>query len=77
MIGWVAIQRIQVKRRPVDRRVLDIARHLDSGGTVPPIHLARLADGNFVVCDGRHRLQAYKLIGWSYVLARYSRREQQ
>lgn len=53
------------------KRVLPLVAHLQAGGTVPPIRIARTTDGRFRIIDGRHRMHAFKLLGREYILARW------
>lgn len=64
---------IHSARRPCNRSVYELAHHLEKGGTVPPIHVKQSPfDGSFWICDGRHRIEASKLIGKRTILARYA-----
>lgn len=65
---------IDIDRLPFER-VLDLAIHLRSGGSVPPIHVISCPNGRFSILDGRHRFHAHKLVGRTHILARYGQRD--
>ena len=75
IITHIPIQTITTDHVPIGPRAFAIAQHLSSGGSVPPIHVMPLNTGVYRILDGRHRLQAHKLIGCRYILARYGRRD--
>jgi ParB-like chromosome segregation protein Spo0J len=60
---------IRIDRLPF-RRVLDLVRHLEAGGTVPPIKVQKTERG-FRILDGRHRFMAFKLLGRPTIPATY------
>lgn len=71
-LKWIPTQIIRLDRGPLGPSVMDLAIHLIKGGTVPPIHV-QIIDGEYWIRDGRHRVQAHRLIGREYILARFSK----
>jgi len=63
---------IIVEREPIGPATLALADYLRSGGSVPPIHVERLGNGQYKICDGRHRVLAYKLLGRNEIEAHYA-----
>lgn len=59
-----------VDRSPINPKTLGLVDFLRGGGKVGPIHI-QLVSGNWKVCDGRHRILAYKLLGRTMIEARY------
>jgi ParB-like chromosome segregation protein Spo0J len=55
---------------PVNPRTLALVDYLRSGGRVPEIHVERY-EGGYRIRDGRHRITAYKLLGWPQIDVRY------
>lgn len=70
-IGRLPIGLLDVDRFPT-KRVLSLVAHLAKGGSVPPIKVKKIYGGRYRVLDGRHRIQAAKLLGWSTILARWA-----
>ncbi len=66
----ISIALIDVDRYPM-KRVLGLVRHLEAGGTVPPVHVERTTHGRFRLLDGRHRIMAHRLLERPLILARY------
>lgn len=62
-----------VDRIPLNQRSLALVRHLEAGGSVPPIHVER-HDGCWWVLDGRHRFVAHKLLGRSHIWVKVAER---
>jgi hypothetical protein len=48
---------------------------LSKGETSPPIHVVPVEHGRFSVSDGHVRVQAHKLLGRDYILARYAKED--
>lgn len=74
-LAWIPTARIKLDHEPLGPSVFRLAIHLARGRTVPPIHVTPLRDGRFIICDGRHRVQAHKLLGREYILARYAKED--
>ena len=74
IVGFINISLIKMDHHPLNPSVLGLIDHLDSGGSVPPIKVASLKDGTFLIRDGRHRVTASKLLGWKTIKAKYSTR---
>ena len=66
------ISQIQMDHHPINPSTLALVKHLEGGGKVPPIHVQTLSDGNYRICDGRHRITAFKLLGRRMIEAKYS-----
>jgi uncharacterized ParB-like nuclease family protein len=60
---------IVLDRTPFNK-VLELVRHLESGGTVPPIHVELGANGQWHILDGRHRVMAFRLLGRQTIQAK-------
>lgn len=72
VLRWVPVSNVEVDRRPWGPTIFKLAIHLARGGTVPPIHVVQDPEtGRFFICDGRHRIQAHRLIGRKHILAKY------
>lgn len=65
----VLIESIAFDKLPINKTVLDLVFYIISGGEVPPIKLQRGGAGGYKLRDGRHRLCAYKLLGYKEILA--------
>ena len=64
---------IKTDRLPY-KRVLALSDYLRAGGTVPPIKVAKTETG-YEIRDGRHRLQAFKLMGREWIEVVYGQTE--
>lgn len=71
-IREIPLSQVDVDRLPINPSVMPLVKHLEAGGTVPPIHV-RVGEigGRFAVLDGRHRILAHRLLGRSQILARW------
>lgn len=72
---FIPMVNIKMDRWPICPQTLDLANKLNEGLEVPPIHVALTKHGQYKICDGRHRVTAYKLLGRSEILATYSKRK--
>ena len=72
IIDFINISLIKMDRYPLNEKTLDLIKHLERGGSVPPIKIARLKDGRFIIRDGRHRITAFKLMGRKRIKSKYS-----
>ena len=70
VIKEIPIDNIKVDRFAIQPKTLDLVDYLRNGGSVPPIHIYR-QNGTFILCDGRHRLTAFKLLGRNEIMARF------
>lgn len=70
----VPIGNIVMDRYQINPETMSLVRHLEGGGTVPPIKIYKLASGQFQIKDGRHRVTAFKLLGRESIKATYSTR---
>lgn len=69
---WMSLSQLQkLDRAPLTRRTFSLAKHLENGGTVPPIHIQYDSHGLWRVLDGRHRVIAHKLVGCRHILVRF------
>ena len=66
---------LTIDRIPINPDTLALVKHLDNGGTVPPIHI-QYALRKWYIVDGRHRYTACKLLGRKTILCRYGIRSQ-
>ncbi len=66
----IAISEILPCAAPSIGSVSSLVEHLMNGSTVPPIHVQKTKQG-YVVCDGRHRLLAHRILGRQFISARY------
>lgn len=71
VIREIPVRHIIMDRWPHGRRTLELMRHLEAGGTVPPIHVEETGDGRYRILDGRHRVLAYKMLEYQYIVARF------
>ena len=71
IITEIPVKKIKLDRQPISR-VFNLAKHMENGGDIPPIHVCKLPDGNYGICDGRHRVTAARLIGQKMITAKFS-----
>jgi len=64
------IQLYDNDKLPINKSVLDLVFFILSGGVIPPIKLKMGADG-WILTDGRHRVCAYKLLGYTQIEAKF------
>lgn len=57
---------------PLTPATLSLTKFIGGGGQVTPINLQYMGDGSYSVKDGRHRLAAYKLLGYTKIFAKVS-----
>lgn len=69
VIKNIPISNIVVDRIPLDR-TLSLVKHLEQGGSVPPIKV-EYKNGTYILKDGRHRVTAYKLLGRKFINAKF------
>ena len=69
----VQITTIQYDKLPINKSVLDLVFFILSGGIIPPVKLKASSDGWFLT-DGRHRIAAYKLLGYTKINAKFYRK---
>lgn len=67
----IPISNIIIDREPIGPQTFELAKFLESGGEVPPIHVEPTATGQYKIRDGRHRVLAFKLLGREQILAKY------
>lgn len=68
----IPIAQIQMDRFPLNPSTLALIKHYEKGGSVPPIKVSFLKNGNYRIKDGRHRITASKLLGREEILATFS-----
>lgn len=68
----VKVRNIIVDKYPINKATLDLVFYLMSGGEVPAIKLQKLDCGQYKIKDGRHRVTAFKLLGWDIIKAKCS-----
>jgi hypothetical protein len=70
----ILLHTIIMDRVPLDKKALQFAIEIQNNGReqFPPIKVARLANGQFEIRDGRHRWLAHKLTGQKQILAKFS-----
>lgn len=73
IIEDVPLSLVVVDHYKLAPETLALVAYLEDGGTVPPIHTARLPGGRHKLLDGRHRVTAAKLLGRTSIRARFSR----
>jgi ParB-like chromosome segregation protein Spo0J len=69
-IAQLPINLMVIDRLPM-KRVLPLVEYLKTGGTVPPIHVAKMGNGMWKILDGRHRYHAFRLLERATILAKY------
>lgn len=69
VIKDIPISNIVVDRIPLIR-ILSLVKHLEQGGTIPPIKVD-YKNGTYILKDGRHRVTAYKLLGRQFISAKF------
>ena len=66
----IQITTIQYDKLPINKSVLDLVFFILSGGVIPPVKLEAGKDG-WILKDGRHRVAAYKLLGYTQINAKF------
>jgi hypothetical protein len=74
-IKEICVRSIKMDRDPNNRDTYLLAKYLEHGGSVPPIHVAINKCGRFIIRDGRHRVLAHKLLGRKMIMAKFSTRK--
>ncbi len=67
MITDIKIESIFWDKIPINPSVLRLVDFIRSGGEIPPIHLQKSDKGGYKLRDGRHRVAAYKLLGYKTI----------
>lgn len=67
----IPVAAIKMDRHPLNQSMIGLLDHMRSGGSVPPIHVARMPSGRYLIKDGRHRVTAHKLLGIKTITAKY------
>lgn len=63
-IKEIPVQQIILDHTPLNPQTLALTDYLSrERGLTPPIHVKALSNGNYKICDGRHRVVAFKLLG--------------
>lgn len=75
IIKDISVALINTDRWPIGLRTLELVKHLEKDGSIPPIHVKPIKDGRFQILDGRHRLLATKLLGQEKITARWGKRQ--
>jgi len=68
----IHVNDIRMDRHPLNESTLSLIKHMERGGSVPPIKVARLKGGGYLIRDGRHRVTASKLLGRKSIEAKFS-----
>lgn len=71
-IEFIPIKSIEMDHHPLNPSTLALIKFIESGGSIPPIHICKKPFGGFKICDGRHRVTAFKLLGISEIKAKFS-----
>ncbi len=74
MYSNINLSNIKMDRHPLNPSTLSLVEHLRASGTIPPIHVMLLKNGQYKICDGRHRVTALKLLGRKTVLAIFNKK---
>ena len=74
VVEYINIDQVKMDRHPLNISTLNLIKYLEGGGNVPPIKVATLKQGGFLIRDGRHRLTAYKLLGRKTIEAKFSKK---
>jgi hypothetical protein len=65
----IKVESILVDNLPVNKKTFDLAMFIYQGGEIPPIRLEKSSLGGYKIKDGRHRVCAYKLLGFTEIEA--------
>ena len=68
---FILIESILIDKLPINGSVLSLVDYIRAGGNVPPIKLQASKDGGYKLRDGRHRVCAYKLLGFTEIEATF------
>lgn len=72
IVESVLIESITFDKLPINPSVLSLVDYIKGGGDVPPIKLQLNGNGGYKLKDGRHRLCAFKLLGYTEIKAKFS-----
>lgn len=72
VIKSINVAHIKMDRYPLNKRTTGLINYLLAGGGIPPIKVARLSQGGYLIRDGRHRVTAYKMLGIEKIEAKFS-----
>ena len=70
LIQITTIQLNDNDKLPINKSVLDLVFFILSGGIIPPVKLSKGLNG-WILEDGRHRLAACKLLGYTQINAKF------
>ena len=68
----IPVASVIMDHSPITPDTNSLIKHLESGGYIPPIHVAKLEHGMYRICDGWHRMIASKMLGRETIKARFS-----
>jgi ParB-like chromosome segregation protein Spo0J len=71
-INFIDIHSIKMDRHPLNKSTLSLIKYMENGGFIPPIKVARLKQGGYLIRDGRHRVTASKILGRKSIEAKFS-----
>lgn len=72
-IKIIRVESILIDKLPINKSVLNLVWFILSGGVIPPIHVEISPNGGYKIKDGRHRVCAFKLLGYSNIEVRISK----
>ena len=71
MEALIEIRLITINKQPTEEdHVEEFVELLEAGGRLPPITVRKIADDEYRLVDGRHRLEARRRLGQTRVRAR-------
>ncbi len=70
---WLAIAALRFSKKPGNgvcrHRVEELRVEIENGVEIYPIRVNALGDGTYTIKDGRHRVQAHILAGFTEIIA--------
>lgn len=71
MEALIEIRLITINKQPIEEdHVEEFVELLEAGGKLPPVTVRKIADDEYRLVDGRHRLEARRRLGYTHVLVR-------
>lgn len=67
----IPMSQIQCDFLPIGPKTLALIKHIEKGGSVPPVKVQFNGKGQWKIKNGRHRFLAFKMLGIQFIPARW------
>ena len=78
VVEYINVQNVIVDSYSISPQSYELALKLDCGEInyedLPPIKVVMNKDGTYILKDGRHRMTAFRLLGWTKIKAKFYKR---